>query len=46
MRRMNQSEPFSDCVGPFYRASRGLEDADWLMLPACLIAACALANSD
>jgi len=30
----------------FYRASRGLEDADWLMLPAYLLAACAPANSD
>jgi len=30
-----------DRVGRFYRGSRGLEDADWLMLPACLLAACA-----
>ena len=39
----------SDCVrvGRLNRASCGLpEDADWLMLLACLLAACALANSD
>ena len=37
----------SDSVGRLNRKSRGLEDADWLMRPVCLLAAaCALANSD
>jgi len=28
----------SDCVGRLNRKSCGLEDADWLMPPACLLA--------
>jgi len=36
----------SDCVGHLNKKSRGLKDADWLMRPVCLLAACALANSD
>jgi len=45
MRRENHSH-VSDCVGRLNRKSRGLEDADWLMRPVCLLAACELANSD
>jgi len=45
MRRENHSD-VSDCVGRLNRKSRGLEDADWLMRPVCLLAACALPNSD
>jgi len=45
MRRENHSERFWLCRR-LNRASCGLEDADWLLRPVCLLAACALANSD
>jgi len=36
----------SDCVRRLNTKSCGLKDADWLMPPVCLLAACVLANSD
>jgi len=36
MRRVNHSDRFRARL-TFYMASRGLEDADWLMLPACCL---------
>jgi len=42
MNRVNHSGRFRECL-TFYRVSRGLEDADWLMLPVCLLSACVLA---